>query len=489
MSKKQKTIEELLEEALVPEEEHPYELPDNWTWVNLKSSLNSIQYGYTETSSFQEIGPKFLRITDIQDDNVNWESVPYCKITEKELHKYELKNNDIVVARTGATTGKSYLISEPPMSVFASYLIRLRCKDIMFPKYLWEFMKSPVYWKQIMVVKKGSAQPGANAQILGDLSVPLPPLNEQKRIAEKVERLLSKIEEAKQLIEEAKQTFDLRRAAILDKALRGELTRKWRIHNCSTGDDIQILQEIQSKITNKKLKQKNLDENNFYELPDNWAWVRLGEISNVKSSKRIFASEYTKSGIPFYRSKEIGELSFLGKTTSELFISEERYAEIKEKFGIPKTGDILLTSVGTIGNTWICDGREFYYKDGNITQIEKNEYVNTEFIQLFLKSYLFKKQVSLTVSGSAYNALTIEKINELVIPFPPLKEQQEIVRTTKNVLNMEEESRNILYLEEKINGLAQSILSKAFRGELGTNDPSEESAIELLKEVLQEQVK
>lgn len=162
---------------------------------------------------------------------------------------------------------------------------------------------------------------------------------------------------------------------------------------------------------------------------DNPIWRErfLGEIVNVKSSKRIFAKEYVDSGIPFYRSKEIVELANKGNTHSELFISNERYFEIKEKFGVPQNGDLLLTSVGTIGKTWIVDDRKFYFKDGNLTQIEKNEDVDMKFIQYYFKSPLFFSLTNGNLTGTAYNALTIKKINQLKIPFPPLPEQNRIV--------------------------------------------------------------
>ena len=108
MSKRKKTIEELLGETLLSEEGQLYTVPENWIWTNLGSCLENIQYGYTETASSEEIGPKFLRITDIQNDKVDWNSVPYCKINEKDLEKYLLKDDDIVVARTGATTEKLF---------------------------------------------------------------------------------------------------------------------------------------------------------------------------------------------------------------------------------------------------------------------------------------------------------------------------------------------------------------------------------------------
>lgn len=212
------------EKDLILKEEQPYEVPENWVWVKLKSCLKRLQYGYTASSSTLEEGPKYLRITDIQNDSVDWGTVPYCKIDEDLLEKYKLNKGDIVIARTGATTGKSFLIDDvPSCSVFASYLIRLTTNDDLNSPYLWNYLKTPMYWKQITVVKKGIAQPGANAQIIGELSVPLPPVHEQKRIADKVDNLLSKLETEKEIVLEVEQKLDLLKQAILNKAFRGRL--------------------------------------------------------------------------------------------------------------------------------------------------------------------------------------------------------------------------------------------------------------------------
>jgi type I restriction enzyme S subunit len=140
-------------------------------------------YGYTEKASFKEIGPRFLRITDIQDDGVNWDTVPFCKINNAELEKYKLKDGDIVFARTGATTGKSYLVSNPPKSVFASYLIKVHIENReLSPNYLFLFFQTQTYWDTINAGVSGSAQGGFNATKLSELEIPIPPLTEQQRI-------------------------------------------------------------------------------------------------------------------------------------------------------------------------------------------------------------------------------------------------------------------------------------------------------------------
>lgn len=157
-------------------------------------------------------------------------------------------------------------------------------------------------------------------------------------------------------------------------------------------------------------------------------YINLGDICNIKSSKRIYQSEYCEDGVPFYRGKEISQLQRNEELDIELFISRKRYEEIKEKYGVVNEGDLLITSVGTIGNTWISDNREFYYKDGNITQIENNPNINTKFLSYLFKSDIIKNQYLRGTSGTAQVALTIEKLKKLQVPEIELSKQNKIVK-------------------------------------------------------------
>lgn len=171
-----------------------------------------------------------------------------------------------------------------------------------------------------------------------------------------------------------------------------------------------------------------------FDIPENWCWCRLGDVAEIKSSKRVFEKDYVLDGVPFFRSAEIGDLQQNKALKTELFISEKHFNELKNKYGVPQQGDLLITSVGTIGNTWISDGRDFYYKDGNITQISKNEFIIPEYFRLFIDSPIFTMQVFDTVAGTAYNALTIIKLKKLIFPLPPLAVQNAIVETLEQVL-------------------------------------------------------
>lgn len=196
---------------------------DSWEEKKL-GDVADTQYGYTESASSEAIGPKFLRITDIQNGIVNWDKVPYCRISEEELEKYKLSIEDIVIARTGATTGKSYLIKDNILSVFASYLIRLKLKtkDVL-SNFIYQFMQSQLYWTQITDFSKGIAQPGVNAQKLKEIKLLLPTFPEQTEIVRIIDDLLVKEQQAKELAENALAKIELIKKSILACAFRGEL--------------------------------------------------------------------------------------------------------------------------------------------------------------------------------------------------------------------------------------------------------------------------
>lgn len=318
------------------------------------------------------------------------------------------------------------------------------------------------------------------------------------------------------------------RELILDFAIRGKLVQQDENDEPATV----LLKKINQERIIKKTKQEQLlltpDDKNLFQIPKNWEIGLLGNIFEITSSKRIHVSDYVSDGIPFFRSKEIGELQKGEPISTDIFISTEKYNELKYLPGFPNKGDIMLTSVGTIGNTWICDGRSFYYKDGNITKISAIENFNMRFVQYYIASPLFLKQVIDSVSGTAYNALTIIKLKKLIFPLPPLAEQHRIVTKVDELMKLcdklEEEQTNnlkthhhlvkclletltqandadefqsswekisqhfdtLFCTEDSIEQLKQTILQLAVMGKLVKQDSKDESAVELLKEISKE---
>lgn len=175
-------------------DELPFEIPESWCWVRLSEICSNIHYGYT-TSASSKGTHKLLRITDIQNNKVSWNDVPFCSLSEKEAENYTLKKGNIVIARTGGTIGKSFLINNiQEQSVFASYLIRIVLLSHVYEKYISYYLNSPFYWEQLRSYSMGTGQPNVNSVSLGCLFIPLPPLSEQKRIVQKIEEVFSHIE-------------------------------------------------------------------------------------------------------------------------------------------------------------------------------------------------------------------------------------------------------------------------------------------------------
>lgn len=158
-----------------------------------------------------------------------------------------------------------------------------------------------------------------------------------------------------------------------------------------------------------------------------WQTVSLGDLCTISSSKRIFAKEYKREGIPFYRGKEVIEKHNGNNVSTELYISKERYDEIKSKYDVPGKGDILLTSVGTLGVPWLVDEENFYFKDGNLTWLRCNEKILPSYLYLWLNSAEAQNQIDAKCIGSTQKALTIETLNKFQITLPSLELQEKIV--------------------------------------------------------------
>ncbi len=195
-------------------------LPEGWRWERLGRISNRIQYGLSRESSRVRVGPKLLRITDIQNGRVDWSNVPFCQCTSEEKKEYLLADGDIVFTRTGATTGKSLLIKNPDRSLFASYLIRVKCeKEQILPDYLYCFFQSPIYWSDISRGARGGTLAGFNASMLSSIRVPLPPnVGDQKNIVEKIKRDMIEIEKVRQPANRQFEAIEALPGAILREA-------------------------------------------------------------------------------------------------------------------------------------------------------------------------------------------------------------------------------------------------------------------------------
>lgn len=474
--KKQKSIEELLEEALVPEEEQPYPVPENWVWVNcgaIAEIVRGVSYKKDQVEQFKNANTSLvIRGGNIQEGKlVNQDDNVYVKndiINENQ----RLQEKDVLlVSSTGSNKVIGKAASVTPEFVnesFGAFVTLLRPDKKINGDYFGFYFQSSSYKSVISNLAKGSNIKNIKKEHLQNLSFPLPPLNEQKRIAEKVERLFAKIDEAKRLIEEVKESFEFRRAAIFDKAFKGQL---------GTNDP----NEKSMLETSNEIKEKDLipKEEQPYEVPENWVWVRSGHVAKwgsggTPSRKRL---EYYGGDIPWIKT---GELNDGIVSTSEETITEEGLQNSSAKI-FPK-GSIVIAMYGaTIGKLGILGIDAATNQACAVGQ--PYDFLNSKYMFY----YFLARRSDLIVlgKGGAQPNISQTIIKDFPFALPPLNEQKRIADKVDNLLsNLENEQELVLEVEEKLNLLKQSILNKAFRGELGTNDPNDEQAIELLKEVL-----
>ncbi|MBR0631434.1 restriction endonuclease subunit S [Bacillus altitudinis] len=461
MSKYEKTTNKLVERFFVPLDKQPYKLPENWEWIRL-DELCSIKTGKLNANAADENGafPFFTCSKDIY-----------------KINEFAFDGEAILLAGNGDFNVKYY------SGKFNAYQRTYVLQNFMcYGKYLFLYLLCTL--DILTSNNRGSTIKYIRLSDLQEHLVCLPPINEQKRIAEKVELLLDKIEEAKQLIEEAKETFELRRASILDKAFRGELSRKWRRTNVNIEDAEILYSKIkQSKRgKRKKTKEINVDELRYI-IPSNWKWVRLGDVFTITSggTPKRTVPEFYAGNIPWVKTGEI-KWNYIYESVEK--ITPDAIANSSAKI-LPKNS-VLVAMYGqglTRGRASIL-GVEATCNQA-VCALLPNDYILPDFLYYyFMEGYQRFRQIA---KGGNQENLSATVISEFIFPLPPLEEQGVIVDIVQSIFTKESMMQEVI--EMNIDHLKQSILSKAFRGELGTSDPSEENAIELLKEVLQEQVK
>lgn len=505
--KESKNIEELLEEALIPKEEQPYEIPSNWEWVKLENICYNITDGTHQTPTYADTGVIFLSSRNVTSKMIDWDKIKYIP---EELHlelskRVSPKVGDILLAKNG-TTGVAAIVDRDVVFDIYVSLALLRAKNEISKLYLLNFINSKVAKDQFNSRLKGIGVQNLHLKEIKEVKFPLPPLSEQTRIVNKLEALLSKLKEAKEKIAEAKNSFELRRASILHKAFTGELTAQWREEKAVNSEELTV-NSLLEKINEEKLKtweeecrkaegegkkkpskpklksveeMKISDDEKPYDLPQGWEWVRLGDVGED------FKYGYTDSA------KENGDCKFLRITDiqdNQVNWDTVPYCDIsldKMQNYLLKKDDIVVARTGaTTGKSFIIDKDELAVFASYLIRL-RFICVLSKYTWYFMNANIYWNQITEVSSGIAQPGVNATKLSELLFPLPPLSEQQEIVARIEALLKAEEDAKELLNMEEQIDLLEKSILSKAFRGELGTNDPSDEPALELLKRVLGE---
>ncbi len=406
----------------ITDDEKPFDIPDSWEWVRWGDISQSIQYGYNAPAK-KSGRIKMIRISDIHDNQVDWSSVPYCDINENEIGQYLLKENDILFARTGGTVGKSFLVKEvPEEAIFAGYLIRTRYSENLSPLYLKYFMESRIYWEQLHNGTIKTAQPNCNGKTLSKMMLPLPPMAEQHRIVAKIEELLPDLDaydKAQTKLQAIEQRFpDDMKKSLLQYAIEGKLVPQRKEEGTAKDLLAEIRAEKAQLIKEKKIKKTKplpeiTDEEKPFDIPESWEWVRIGELFSLQAGKNIKATyiyhEQTESHVyPCYGGNGVrGFVEFFNSEGDFPIIGRQgalcgNINRAKGKFYATEHA-VLTTTFANTDVSWAC----YFLKALNLNQY---------------------------ATATAQPGLAVSKINQVLIPLPPLAEQHRIVAKLEELL-------------------------------------------------------
>jgi len=436
---KSKNKKIMLEDALVPVDEQPYQIPENWCWTFLSNVADWGSGGTPSRKNPDYYGGyiPWIKTGELEDGYI-FDSEE--KITEDAVAHSSAKLfpiDSVLIAMYGATIGKTAILGIPATTNQACACAR--CRDVLNNKYLFYYLRSQ---KDTFIAKgKGGAQPNISQDIIRNHMIPLPPLAEQKRIVEQIESLFSKLDEAKEKAQEVIDGYEARNAAVYNDAFSGRLTTQWR--------------------------KDNYKENK-------WETKRFDEVADIKSNL-VEPSNYLE--FPHIAPDNIEKRT--GILLDYHTIAEDGVKSGKHRF---YAGQILyskirpyLSKVVMVDFDGLCSA--------DMYPIEAKE--NTKYLLYYMLSDMFLEQASSAGSRSVLPKINQKELSAIKVRITSDEEQKEVVRILDYLLPMMQQVRDkAVRVVDNIDAIKKSILTKAFRGKLGTNIPEDESAMELLKIIL-----
>ena len=445
------TIEERLQQALVPAEEQPYEVPENWVWVRLgdvnkyiSKSVNPISepdkiFELYSVPSMVDNYPEIIAGSDIgsSKQSVCKKDVLLCKINPRINRVWKVSqftDNELIASSEWIVIRNNHIDANYLMYCFQS-------------KYFREFMLSNVSGV-------GGSLMRAQPKYVQTYPIPLPPLSEQQRIVERIEELFAKLDEAKERLQEVAESFAVRKAAILHKAFTGKLTKQWRREN---------------GVSDESWEEKKGED--FFEY--------------VTSGSRGWAKYYSDKGSIFVR------MGNLNHGTIELDFSDIQYVELPDQVEGQRSklqkNDILISITADVGMIGLVREDMDAYINQHVALARPKNDLYAEFLAWYFVSDVGLQQMQNKQRGATKIGLGLQDIRSIILKIPTLSEQDEIVRLIDDLLAREHKAQQATEQAlASINLMKKSILARAFRGELGTNKASEASALKLLQQVLAE---
>lgn len=454
-------------EPVCIDEELPFEIPETWEWARLGSIVNKLTDGTHSTPHYIPSGIPFISVKDVSSGQLDLSN---CKYISKKEHDelYERCNpeyGDILLTKVGTTGVPAIVNTHQEFSMFVSVALLKFNQQLLYNKYLRYSILSPLVQEQASQNTRGVGNKNWVVRDIARTFIPIPPLTEQQRIVAKIEELLpyvERYEQSQNKLEKLNTTFpDQLKKSILQEAIQGKLMPQDPADEPASALLARIRAEKEQLIKEGKIKrEKNpsqifrgedghfyerigknepvcIDDQLPFEIPEMWEWARLGAIALLengdRSSKYPVESDYVSDGIPFFGAKDMGSISM--NFDSVRFISEEKFNQLGN--GKLHDGDLICLLRGNVGKTRLFRKNEKYSTGFICAQMLIIRCINLNLLpylySIFSSQYYFN-EIEANVSGTAVRQLPAQKIAHILIPLPPLAEQQRIVAKLEQLL-------------------------------------------------------
>ena len=450
------TPEERVQAALVPESEQLYPVPGNWCWVYLQTLCEiPITDGTHKTPQYsdKENGIPFVSAKDVTKGYIDWTGIKYItqELHEELYQRLAPQIDDILLAKNGTTGVAALVIDNYVFDLYVTLAVLRPNKKLINPRYLYYLINSPIAKAQFDTHLTGIGVPNLHLRDIKITVLPFPPLAEQLRIVDRIESLFAKLDEAKQKAQDALDSFETRKAAILHKAFTGKLTAQWR-------------------------KEHGVGM-------ESWKIKKLSEVSTLQTGLMKGKNYNGKTVmLPYLRVANVQDGFLNLSEIKKIEVSEE----LVERYSL-KNGDVLFTEGGDYdklgrGTVWQGQIKNCLHQNHVFVVRPHVDVLNPYFLS-YQAGSRYGKQYFLKCSKQTTNLASINstQLKGFPVLMPTIEEQAQIVLLIDDLLAKEQQAREAAAgVLDQINFIKKAILARAFRGELGTNDPSEESAVELL---------
>jgi type I restriction enzyme S subunit len=449
--------------------ESEHKIPPQWIQATLNQVCSKITDGSHNPPKGSILGHPMLSAKNIQSGKVLFtESHRLISDAdfENEDRRTQIQSGDILLTIVG-TIGRTAVINSSTPKFALQRSVAVLGPQKICSKYLEHAINDGNFQQQLTQHAKGTAQKGVYLKTLRNLDVPIPSLAEQKVIADKLDELLAQVDTLKTRLDAIPAILKRFRQSVLAAAVSGKLTEEWRsLHPISDINNFSEKAKAERKTKGfretKHTTKLEVDTIPF-DIPNTWQWFRLGHIANKITDGAHNTPKTHSSGHPYIMAKDLtgGKLDFSEKR----YISEKDHRELYLKCH-PEAGDLLIVNIGAgTGNNVLIDVN-FQFSFKNIAIIKKPSFVDKNYLKYFFdsqKQRIFSEQTK----GGAQPFLSLTVLNEIPFALPPIEEQAEIVRRVEQLFTYADQvEQQVKNAQARVNQLTQSILAKAFRGEL-----------------------